>query len=119
MLASGASAGDVKIAQVATCAHDQVTATRPTFLVNASVLCLPSSQCMRGRLVGHHQWSLELHRKLLSDGRRNRAFQHAISKVARGAVVADIGAGTGFLSFLALQNHALKCHLYEADVEVP
>lgn len=73
---------------------------------------------MRGRMVGHHSWSLELHRKLLADSRRNQAFNHALARVARGAVVADVGAGTGYLSFLALKHHAQRCYLYEADVEV-
>lgn len=71
-----------------------------------------------GRAVGHHAWSLELHRKLLADSRRNHSFDRALSRVSRGAVVADIGAGTGFLSFLALKHHAERCHLYEADLEV-
>lgn len=57
---------------------------------------------------------IELHRKLLGDKARNDALAEALRKVLRpGMTVADIGAGTGFLSFLARRLGAAHCHLYE------
>jgi SAM-dependent methyltransferase len=58
---------------------------------------------------------IELHRKLLGDKVRNGAFAKALKKDIRPgkSVVADIGAGTGFLSFLARKLGAKECHLYE------
>ncbi len=58
---------------------------------------------------------IELHRKLLGDKVRNDAFAKALKKVIMPgkSVVADIGAGTGFLSFLARKYGAKECHLYE------
>ena len=46
---------------------------------------------------------IELHRKLLGDAGRNQAFHAALKQVITPGVttVADLGAGTGFLSFLA------------------
>ena len=45
---------------------------------------------------------IELHRKLLGDTVRNDALGAALARVLKpGMSVADIGAGTGFLSFLA------------------
>lgn len=58
---------------------------------------------------------IELHRKLLGDQGRNRAF-HAALKAAitpGQTTVADLGAGTGFLSFLARQLGARECWLVE------
>lgn len=57
---------------------------------------------------------IELHRKLLGDTVRNDALHAALKRVITpGCSVADIGAGTGFLSFLARQLGAAHCHLYE------
>lgn len=58
---------------------------------------------------------IELHRKLLGDRARNQAFFAALKKVIvpGQTTVADIGAGTGFLSFLARQLGARHCTLIE------
>ena len=57
---------------------------------------------------------IELHRKLLGDTVRNAALREALARVLRpGMTVADIGAGTGFLSFLARRLGAAHCYLYE------
>ncbi len=58
---------------------------------------------------------IELHRKLLGDHARNEAFRAALKKVITPGhtTVADLGAGTGFLSFLARQLGAAHCTLVE------
>lgn len=57
---------------------------------------------------------IELHRKLLGDRVRNDALAAALKAVVtEGCTVADLGAGTGFLSFLARRLGAAHCHLYE------
>jgi 2-polyprenyl-3-methyl-5-hydroxy-6-metoxy-1,4-benzoquinol methylase len=57
---------------------------------------------------------IELHRKMLGDKVRNDALHAALRRVIKpGMTVADIGAGTGFLAFLARQLGASHCHLYE------
>ncbi|MFA5941752.1 MAG: methyltransferase domain-containing protein [Sinimarinibacterium sp.] len=58
---------------------------------------------------------IELHRKLLGDTRRNAAFHAALKSVIRPGLttVLDIGAGTGFLSFLARQLGAKHSTLIE------
>lgn len=58
---------------------------------------------------------IELHRKLLGDAVRNRALHAALKKLIRPGqtTVADVGAGTGFLSMLARQLGAKHCDLYE------
>ncbi len=63
---------------------------------------------------------IELQLKLLGDNLRNKAFYEALKKIiVKGkTVVADIGSGTGFLSFLASKLGAKECHLYEYDEEL-
>jgi SAM-dependent methyltransferase len=58
---------------------------------------------------------IELHRKLLGDHARNQAFHSALKKVIQPGktTVADLGAGTGFLSFLASRLGAKHCTLIE------
>ncbi|HEY9547060.1 MAG TPA: class I SAM-dependent methyltransferase [Solimonas sp.] len=58
---------------------------------------------------------IELHRKLLGDHARNIAFERALqcSIVAGKSQVLDIGAGTGFLSFLARRLGAAHSTLIE------
>jgi SAM-dependent methyltransferase len=58
---------------------------------------------------------IELHRKLLGDGPRNAAFHRALTQlvVPGESTVLDIGAGTGFLSFLARKLGARQCTLIE------
>ena len=58
---------------------------------------------------------IELHRKLLGDKPRNEAFHAALKAVIKPGVttVADLGAGTGFLSFIARQLGAKHCTLIE------
>lgn len=58
---------------------------------------------------------IELHRKLLGDSLRNQAFETALKKVLLPgkSTVADLGAGTGFLSFVARQLGAKHCTLVE------
>jgi len=58
---------------------------------------------------------IEYHRSLLADRIRNTAFDTAIGKVVhKGSVVADIGAGTGLMGFLALRHGASKVYAYES-----
>lgn len=59
---------------------------------------------------------LELHRKLLGDSVRNAAFVEALRKaiVPGKSVVVDVGAGTGFLSFVAQSLGAKECWLIES-----
>ncbi|MDP9142382.1 MAG: methyltransferase domain-containing protein [Pseudomonadota bacterium] len=58
---------------------------------------------------------IELHRKLLGDAPRNAAFHQALKQlvVPGESTVLDIGAGTGFLSFLARKLGARQCTLIE------
>lgn len=60
---------------------------------------------------------IEYQRTILADSVRNRAFGDALQKliVPGKTVVADIGAGTGYLSFLARKLGAKECHLYEVS----
>jgi precorrin-6B methylase 2 len=58
--------------------------------------------------------SLSLHLALLDDARRTRAFDRALAEtVRRGDVVADLGAGTGILSLLALKRGAARVYAVE------
>jgi protein arginine N-methyltransferase 1 len=59
---------------------------------------------------------IEYHRTLLADRVRNAAFHAALERViVKGeTTVADIGAGTGFLGFLAASLGARRVDLYEA-----
>lgn len=59
---------------------------------------------------------IEYHRTLLADRVRNAAFHAALARViVKGeTTVADIGAGTGFLGFLAAKLGAARVDLYEA-----
>lgn len=59
---------------------------------------------------------IEYHRVLLADHVRNAAFHEALKRaVVKGeTTVADIGAGTGFLGFLAARLGARRVDLYEA-----
>jgi protein arginine N-methyltransferase 1 len=59
---------------------------------------------------------IEYHRTLLADRVRNAAFHAALASViVEGeTTVADIGAGTGFLGFLAAKLGARRVDLYEA-----
>jgi protein arginine N-methyltransferase 1 len=58
---------------------------------------------------------IEYHRTLLADRVRNAAFHAALAHViVKGeTTVADIGAGTGFLGFLAARLGASRVDLYE------
>ena len=58
---------------------------------------------------------IEYHRTLLADRVRNAAFHAALSGlIVKGeTTVADIGAGTGFLGFLAAKLGAKRVDLYE------
>jgi protein arginine N-methyltransferase 1 len=59
---------------------------------------------------------IEYHRTLLADAARNAAFHAALERtIVKGeTTVADIGAGTGFLGFLAARLGARRVDLYEA-----
>src|SRR5258707_12707755 len=59
---------------------------------------------------------IEYHRTLLADRVRNAAFHAALVQlIVKGeTTVADIGAGTGFLGFLAAKLGAKRVDLYES-----
>jgi SAM-dependent methyltransferase len=59
---------------------------------------------------------IEYHRTLLADRVRNAAFRAALAQliVSGETTVADIGAGTGFLGFLAAKLGAKRVDLYES-----
>src|SRR5262247_3765592 len=59
---------------------------------------------------------IEYHRTLLADRVRNAALHAALARlIVKGeTTVADIGAGTGFLGFLAAKLGAKRVDLYEA-----
>ncbi len=60
---------------------------------------------------------IEYQRTILADTVRNCAFADALKKliIPGKTTVADIGAGTGYLSFLARKLGAKECHLYEVS----
>jgi SAM-dependent methyltransferase len=59
--------------------------------------------------------SIEFHRRMLADRVRNDAFRAALSRLIEPGrtTVADIGAGTGILAFLARQLGAREVWLYD------
>jgi protein arginine N-methyltransferase 1 len=59
--------------------------------------------------------SIEFHRRMLADRVRHEAFRAALKQAIRPGVstVADIGAGTGILAFLARQLGAREVWLYD------
>jgi protein arginine N-methyltransferase 1 len=60
---------------------------------------------------------IEYHRTLLADAVRNAAFDRALARlvVPGQTVVADIGAGTGIMGFLALKHGARRVYAYESQ----
>jgi protein arginine N-methyltransferase 1 len=58
---------------------------------------------------------IEFHRRMLADKVRTAAFRKALSQVIRPgeSVVADIGAGTGFLGLMARELGAREIHFVE------
>jgi protein arginine N-methyltransferase 1 len=58
---------------------------------------------------------IEFHRKMLADGARTNAFEAALRRVIipGETTVADIGAGTGVLGFMAQRLGAREVHLIE------
>lgn len=53
---------------------------------------------------------------MLNDGGRNNFYKKAIDKIARGKIIADVGAGTGLLSVLAAKIGATKVYAIEKDL---
>lgn len=60
---------------------------------------------------------IDFQSKIMGDALRNEIFYRALKKVIQPGktIVADIGSGTGFLSFLAGQLGAKECYLYESS----
>ncbi|MGH6755465.1 MAG: methyltransferase domain-containing protein, partial [Bradyrhizobium sp.] len=80
--------------------------------------CAPSTDNVRFRRPGNAarpMSEIELHRKLLGDTARNAAFHDALKALIepQRSTVLDIGAGTGFLSFLARRLGAKQATLIE------
>jgi predicted RNA methylase len=50
---------------------------------------------------------------MLADNRRVDAYKSALNNVAKGRVVADVGAGTGVLSIFAAEGGATKVYAIE------
>ena len=59
---------------------------------------------------------IEYHRTMLADRVRNEAFAAALKKLIKPGVttVADVGAGTGLLGFMAAKLGAKEVYLYES-----
>lgn len=59
---------------------------------------------------------IEYHRTMLADRVRNEAFAAALEKLIKPGVttVADVGAGTGLLGFMAAKLGAKEVYLYES-----
>jgi len=59
---------------------------------------------------------IEYHRTLLADAPRNAAFKAALAALIKPGIstVADIGAGTGVLGFMAARLGAKRVYLYES-----
>ncbi|XP_022920816.2 protein arginine N-methyltransferase 6 [Onthophagus taurus] len=61
---------------------------------------------------------LEIHKLMLTDSARNRAYKQAIEdnrEEFRGKIVLDVGAGTGILSVFVAQAGAAKVYAVEAS----
>src|SRR3972149_2227973 len=59
--------------------------------------------------------SIALHKLILRDATRMRAYSSAIKRVTRsGDTVIDLGCGTGIMGFLALKNGAKKVYAIES-----
>lgn len=71
-------------------------------------------------MLGQWLWSIELHRKLLSDSIRNESFYLALKQIIKKdkTTVVDLGSGTGFLGFLASKLGAKSVIMYEYDKEI-
>lgn len=52
---------------------------------------------------------------MLNDAARSEFYKKAIAKVANGKTFVDAGAGTGFLSYIAVQHGAKKVYAVEQD----
>ena len=63
---------------------------------------------------------IECQRLLLGDAVRNDAFFRALQEVIvpGDTTIADIGSGTGYLSFLAEEMGAKRCDLYEVSADL-
>jgi protein arginine N-methyltransferase 1 len=59
---------------------------------------------------------IEYHRTMLADRVRNEAFAAALKKLIKPGIttVADVGAGTGLLGFMAAKLGAKEVYLYES-----
>ena len=61
-----------------------------------------------------NKFLLKYHRKLLTDEIRIKAYRESIeNEINKGDIVADLGCGTGILSFFACQSEAKKVYSIE------